>query len=83
MLKVKLLTAAAAAALVLPSIPAAAAPTTPLTYPAGSTATRFTGLAFDTCTAPPLTAMTAWKASPYKGSGCTSAASTGRVPSRS
>ena len=60
MLKVKLLAAAAAVFLVGPSLSASAAPTTLLTYPAGSTATRFTGLAFDTCTAPPLATMTAW-----------------------
>ena len=52
-----------------PSAPALAEPTTPLTYNAGTTATRFTGLAFDTCTAPTLAQMTAWKASPYKAIG--------------
>lgn len=50
-------------------LPAVAEPTTPLTYNAGTTATRFTGLAFDTCTAPTLAQMTAWKASPYKAIG--------------
>ena len=46
-----------------------AEPTTPITYNAGTTATRFTGPAFDTCTAPTLAQMTAWKASPYKAIG--------------
>lgn len=69
MVKVKLLAAAAAMFLVGPSLAASAAPTTLLTYPACSTATRFTGFAFDTCTAPTLAQMTAWKASPYKAVG--------------
>ena len=46
-----------------------AEPTTPITYNAGTTATRFTGPAFDTCTAPTLAQMTAWRASPYKAVG--------------
>jgi hypothetical protein len=35
----------------------------------GGSATRFTGPAFDTCTAPSLTAMQAWLASPYRAVG--------------
>ena len=50
-----------------PALPAAAEPATSIAYPVSATATRFTGLAFDTCTAPTLAQMTAWKASPYKG----------------
>lgn len=50
-------------------VPAAAEPATPVGYPASATATRFTGLAFDTCTAPTVAQMTAWKASPYKAIG--------------
>ncbi|MFG1817007.1 glycoside hydrolase domain-containing protein [Kribbella sp. NPDC049174] len=72
MLRVKFITALGAAVAVLMlglSVPASAEPTTPLTYPAGATATRFTGLAFDTCTAPTVAQMTAWKASPYKAIG--------------
>ncbi|GLF94042.1 glycoside hydrolase domain-containing protein [Streptomyces yaizuensis] len=49
--------------------PAAAQPATSVAYPAGATATRFTGSAFDTCTAPSLTAMRAWRASPYRAVG--------------
>lgn len=49
--------------------PAAAAPDTAVAYPAGASATRYSGLAFDTCTAPPLTAIQAWSASPYRAVG--------------
>jgi uncharacterized protein YraI len=48
------------------TIPAAAEPETPIRYPSGSTATRASGLGFDTCTAPSLAALGAWKGtSPY------------------
>lgn len=40
-----------------------------LTYPAGATATRFRGKAFDTCAAPSVTTMAAWRSSPYKAIG--------------
>jgi uncharacterized protein YraI len=66
---IKVALAAVAVLLVGPSVPAEAEPTTPLTYNAGTSATRFTGLAFDTCTAPTLAQMTAWKSSPYKAVG--------------
>lgn len=71
MRRIRFKVAAAAVAVLLlgPSAPAMAEPTTPLTYGAGTTATRFTGLAFDTCTAPTVAQMTAWKASPYKAIG--------------
>ncbi len=69
MLRAKIAVVAAAMLLLGPSTPALAEPTTPLTYNSGTTATRFTGLAFDTCTAPTLAQMTAWKASPYKAVG--------------
>ncbi|MCX4822599.1 DUF1906 domain-containing protein [Streptomyces sp. NBC_01142] len=49
--------------------PAAAEPATAVAYPAGASATRYSGLAFDTCTAPPLTAIKAWSASPYRAVG--------------
>jgi hypothetical protein len=49
--------------------PAMAEPTTPVTYPAWASATMYTGQAFDTCTAPPLTTMQAWLASPYRAVG--------------
>ncbi|MGW4206190.1 glycoside hydrolase domain-containing protein, partial [Streptomyces sp. NPDC004726] len=49
--------------------PAAAEPATPVAYGTGATATRYAGLAFDTCTAPPLAAMQAWTASPYRAVG--------------
>ncbi|MFF4545874.1 glycoside hydrolase domain-containing protein [Streptomyces sp. NPDC001435] len=48
---------------------AAAEPATPVGYPAGATATRYSGLAFDACTAPPLTTVQAWNASPYRALG--------------
>ncbi|MGW3627876.1 glycoside hydrolase domain-containing protein [Streptomyces sp. NPDC000880] len=54
----------------LASTPSAAAePATEVAYPAGASATRYSGLAFDTCTAPPLTAIQAWSASPYRAVG--------------
>lgn len=49
--------------------PAAAQPATTTAYPAGAVTTRFTGLAFDTCTAPSVAAITAWNASPYRAVG--------------
>ncbi|WP_324790308.1 glycoside hydrolase domain-containing protein [Streptomyces sp. H51] len=55
---------------VLVLAPAAAAePATPVTYPPASTATRYSGLAFDACTAPPLTTLQAWSTSPYRALG--------------
>lgn len=45
---------------------AQAAPDTPIDYPAGATNRLAHGLAFDTCTAPSLAAMRAWRASPYR-----------------
>jgi uncharacterized protein YraI len=48
---------------------AAAEPATPVAYSSGAAATRYSGLAFDTCTAPSLAAMTAWGASPYRAIG--------------
>ncbi len=48
---------------------AAADPATSISYPMGSTNTRFTGRAFDTCAAPTAAAMNAWLASPYRGVG--------------
>ncbi len=48
--------------------PASADPSTPASYPAASSATRLSGYFFDTCTAPSLTALSAWKGrSPYAG----------------
>ena len=53
--------------LVLPDV-ARADPATPVTYPAASSATRVQGRFFDTCTAPSLTALAAWRGtSPYTG----------------
>jgi Domain of unknown function (DUF1906) len=50
--------------------PAAAEPATAVLYPSSASATRLTGYAFDTCSAPPLVSMQAWKtASPYQGVG--------------
>lgn len=60
----RLLTLAAAASLaalvpLVVSVPAGAQPATTVSYPAWSTATRYTGLAFDACTAPPLSSVQA------------------------
>ena len=45
---------------------ALAKPATAVMYPEGASATRFTGLAFDTCDAPKRAVMNAWKqSSPY------------------
>jgi uncharacterized protein YraI len=49
--------------------PAAAELATTVSYPAGAATTRYSGLAFDTCTAPSLTQMQAWLASPYRAVG--------------
>jgi uncharacterized protein YraI len=47
---------------------ASADPATPATYPASSSATRVSGRFFDTCTAPSLSALAAWRGtSPYTG----------------
>jgi hypothetical protein len=55
--------------LAVPAAPARAEPATVVTYPAGASATQYAGLAFDTCTAPPLAAIQAWGASPYRAIG--------------
>jgi uncharacterized protein YraI len=49
--------------------PAMAEPATTVAYPAWASATQYTGQAFDTCTAPALTTMQAWLASPYRAVG--------------
>lgn len=46
--------------------PAAGTPDTPVRYPAGSSATREDGPGFDTCTAPSIKALRAWRDSPYR-----------------
>jgi uncharacterized protein YraI len=48
------------------ALPATAEPETPVTYPSGSSATRVSGLGFDTCAAPSLSALRAWRESPYR-----------------
>lgn len=48
---------------------ATAQPATSVNYPTGASGTRFTGFAFDTCTAPTIAQMQAWRASPYRGIG--------------
>jgi len=61
------LIAALVTAVVLPDV-AGADPATPVAYPAASSATRVQGRFFDTCTAPALTALGAWRGtSPYVG----------------
>lgn len=52
-----------------PATTAFAEPATSIAYPAGASSTRYTGWAFDACTAPTLATMTAWKSSPYKAIG--------------
>jgi uncharacterized protein YraI len=53
--------------LALPGV-AAADPATPATYPAASSATRAQGSFFDTCAAPSLATLAAWRGtSPYTG----------------
>lgn len=61
--------AAVAVALGVGPTLAAAQPATSVNYPGGSSATRFTGTAFDTCTAPTTAQMQAWLASSYRGIG--------------
>lgn len=50
----------------VPAIPAAANPATAARYAGGASATVYSGPAFDTCTAPPLSTISAWRASPYR-----------------
>lgn len=70
MVRLKLLLSLAIVAVILgPVPPAAAEPATSIAYPSGAVSTRFNGWAFDTCDAPAQSAMTAWKASPYRGIG--------------
>jgi uncharacterized protein YraI len=71
---VRRLAVAAGCAPLLVGLPGAAAsaatvPKASPTYAAGATATVYTGRAFETCTAPPLSAITAWNASPYRAVG--------------
>ncbi len=61
--------AAAVAMAVAVAGPAAAEPATTVAYPAWASATGYAGLAFDTCTAPPLASMQAWGTSPYHAIG--------------
>jgi uncharacterized protein YraI len=49
--------------------PAAAEPATTAGYPAWASATRYSGLAFDACTAPSIADMQAWTSSPYHAIG--------------
>ncbi|HUY51500.1 MAG TPA: glycoside hydrolase domain-containing protein [Streptosporangiaceae bacterium] len=64
----RLATAGGLAALVVLATgsPAGAEPATTVSYPAWSSATRYVGLAFDACAAPPLSSIQAWNASPYR-----------------
>ena len=58
----------AVAAVVLAS-PAIAEAAPAVAYPAATAATRYSGPAFDTCTAPSLAAIAAWGRSPYRAIG--------------
>src|SRR4051812_1497505 len=49
--------------------PAAAEPSTTVSYGPGAAATRFKGAAFDACDAPTTTTMQAWRASPFRAVG--------------
>src|SRR3990170_1421122 len=51
------------------AVPVSAEPATPVRYPRASATTTYSGLAFDTCTAPPLSTMRAWRSSPYRAIG--------------
>ena len=55
----------AAALIGLSTGPAWAEPATTVSYASNASATLFSGLAFDTCTAPTLATMTAWRSSPF------------------
>ncbi len=68
-LGIKTIGAALAVVMLGLASPAQAEPATTVSYSAAATATRYTGLAFDTCTAPTLAQMTAWNASPYRAIG--------------
>lgn len=48
------------------SMPAMAEPDTPVKYPKGSSASRANGEGFDTCTAPSLNTLRAWRKSDYR-----------------
>ena len=50
-------------------MPAVANPATSISYPKGSTNTRYVGRAFDACTAPSLATIQKWNASPYRALG--------------
>lgn len=70
MISIKAVVGLAVGALLMSgAVPAGAEPTTSLVYPSGSVSNRYVGLAFDTCTAPTVAQMTAWKSSPYKAIG--------------
>jgi len=43
-----------------------AEPATPVVYPSSGSATRTVGSGFDTCTAPSLAALQAWRSSPFR-----------------
>lgn len=45
---------------------AGAEPATPVIYPSGASSSTATGLGFDTCTAPSVAALIAWRSSPYR-----------------
>jgi uncharacterized protein YraI len=64
-----LMISAAALAVAAIAPPALAQPATTVAYPAWASATRYTGQAFDTCTAPPVATMQAWLASPFRAVG--------------
>lgn len=53
----------------LPAPAALATPATPVHYPERATMTHFSGHAFDTCSAPPLSTMSKWRSSRYNGVG--------------
>ena len=60
---------AASAAMLVAAPAALAGRATTVSYPAWASATRYAGLAFDTCTAPPLATVQAWATSPYRAVG--------------
>ncbi len=64
-----LVISAAVLAVAVVASPALAEPATTVAYPAWASATLYTGQAFDTCTAPPVTTMQAWLSSPFRAVG--------------
>jgi uncharacterized protein YraI len=66
LLAVAVAIAAVTAVATVPGPVASAAPESPVNYPSGASATRTSGLGFDTCVAPTAARLRAWLASPMR-----------------